>query len=62
MSLLAELQHVRRSASMNLDDARRAVEISFLEAQKQWGDKVDELKSALLVSTLLALNLIEILI
>ena len=49
MSLLTELQQVRRVALRNLEDAQHAVETSFLEAQKQWGDRVDELKSSLLV-------------
>ena len=49
MALLAELHQVRRGAARNLDDARRALEVAYLEAQKQWGGRVEELKSALLV-------------
>ncbi|KAG1663405.1 hypothetical protein FOA52_011683, partial [Chlamydomonas sp. UWO 241] len=48
MALLAELQATRRASSRNLEDAKRAMETAYLEAQKQYGSRLDELSNALL--------------
>jgi len=49
MALLAELQQARRNAARSQEDAKRALELAYLEAQKQWGDKLAEVESALMV-------------
>ncbi|GAX75359.1 hypothetical protein CEUSTIGMA_g2803.t1 [Chlamydomonas eustigma] len=50
MLLLSELHEMRRTCSRYQEDSRRSLELSYIEAQKQWGDKMDEVKNALLVS------------
>ena len=49
MALLAELQQARRTSARNLEDAKGAIELAYLEAQKQWGEKLAEVKSSLMV-------------
>jgi hypothetical protein len=59
MLLLSELHEIRRTCSRYQEDARHALELSYIEAQKQWGDKMDEVKNALLVSKATGLHIIE---
>lgn len=50
MALLVELAQARRIALRSGEDARRALETAYLEAQKQYAHQIDDLNNQLIVA------------